>query len=58
MTDVPRMGKQVRQQVLVSAAVSEEVGAREFTAAVREGTERRLAELLGPVECAVIAVAA
>lgn len=43
---------------MVSAALPDSVGYREFAAVVREGTERRLAEILGPVDCAVIAAAA
>lgn len=52
------MEKPARMTAIVSASLPEVLGAREFTAAVREGTERRLAELLGPVDCSVVAAAA
>ena len=43
---------------VVTAVLPGESAASDFTAAVREGTERRLAELLGPLDFSVIAVAA
>jgi len=44
--------KPVRVTAVVAAQVPAEV---DFVRAVREGTEARLAELLGPVDCAVVA---
>lgn len=56
--DFLHMDKPARMTAVVSAALPETVGSREFVSAVREGTERRLAELLGPADCSVVAAVA
>jgi hypothetical protein len=52
------MGKQDRFTVIVSAVLPEYIGYGEFARAAREGTEQALTDLAGPLEFAVIVVAA
>lgn len=48
------MAPPVRTAVIVAVSLPEDVTPAQFSALVRCCVERRLAELLGPVNCAVV----
>lgn len=58
MTDFPLMDKPGRLTAVVSADLPGPACPRDFAIAVREGTERRLAEMFGPVDFSVVAAVA